>query len=129
MPAFAEGCRWCVSTLIADGRRNGDAGHVTKNRRYEAHYDGLSQQRIADADVPPRTLPASAYGPYPIRWVRGGGRPPVWAWMVWPDRPATKIAAFATGWNDRVVIVEWDGAHGTCNTVVWRNAVTHRTPP
>lgn len=52
---------------------------------------------------------------------------PVWAWISWPDRPAERIAAFARGWNDRVVNVSWYGPRGEVDCVVWRNAVTHRS--
>lgn len=100
---------------------------LTKNRRYEAHYDALSDKRIAGARPRPTTLPAQAYGPGRIDWVPANqSRPAVWAWVSWPDRPAERIAAFASGWNDRVVIVTWDGPGGAIDTVVWRNAVTRR---
>ena len=98
---------------------------MTKNRRYEDHYDALNDQRRAEADVGPVTLPRQAFGPQPLEWVHGP-RPPVWVWFSWPDRPATREPAFAAGWNDRVVIVEWDGKGGMRRTVVWRNAVTRR---
>lgn len=98
---------------------------MTKNRRYEDHYDALNDQRIANAAVAPVTLPAAAYGPQPITWATGS-RPSVWVWLSWPDRPAERIAAFAKGWNERVVIVGWDGQGGERDTVVWRNAVTRR---
>lgn len=100
---------------------------MTKNHRYEAHYDALSDQRVADAAPRPTTLPQQAYGPEPIEWIPPGhSKPAVWAWVSWPDRPAERIEAFATGWNDRVVIVEWYGSGGVTDTVVWRNAVTRR---
>jgi len=98
------------------------------NRRYEAQYDALNDKRIAEAPPRPITLPAPAYGPHPIEWATPRHRPPVWAWICWPHKPAERIAAFASGWNDRVVIVEWDGVGGTRNTVVWRNAVSQRHP-
>ena len=44
-------------------------------------------------------------------------------------RMAERIAAHATGWNDRVVCVEWIGDRGTVNTMVWRSAVTRRSTP
>ncbi len=73
------------------------------------------------------TLPMQAFGPNEIEWVKGS-KPPVWAWISWAEGPATRIAAFATGWNDRVVVVEWnESPGGTRNTVVWRNAVTVRS--
>lgn len=101
---------------------------MTKNRRYEAYYDALNDQRIAEASPRPLTLPASAYGPNELEWVPiGQSAPPVWAWVSWPDRRAERIAAFAKGWNDRVVVVAWDGPGGAIDTVVWRNAVTRRS--
>lgn len=101
---------------------------MTKNRRYEAYYDALNDKKIAEARPRPTTLPTAAYGPHKIEWVpRGQPVPPVWAWITWPDRPAERIAAFAKGWNDRVVVVQWSGPTGTLDTVVWRNAVTRRS--
>ena len=47
------------------------------------------------------------YGLEPIEWQRGRA-PEVWAWITWRDAPATKIPAVAAGWNDRVVVVEWE---------------------
>jgi hypothetical protein len=72
----------------------------------------------------PCTLPAEAYGPQPIEWAQK--RAPVWAWISWPHKAAERVAAWATGSNDRVVIVAWDTDRGERNTVVWRNAVTRR---
>lgn len=94
---------------------------MTKNRRYEAHYDALNDQRIAEAATRPEpcTLPQQAYGPSPIEWAPRRQAPTVWAWISWKDGPATRIPAVAAGWNDRVVIVEWeavqrlDGAFAT----------------
>ncbi|WP_439593871.1 hypothetical protein [Microbacterium sp.] len=102
---------------------------MTKNRRYEAHYDRLNDAKIAQAAAAGRlvTLPQQAYGPEPIRWSKE--KPPVWAWVSWSDGPATRIEAFAAGWNDRVVIVEWEAQGGRRDTVVWRNAVTRRMSP
>jgi hypothetical protein len=102
---------------------------VTKNVRYESTYDRLNDQRIAQsvAQDSPCTLPASAYGPQPLEWARGRA-PEVWAWIIWRDAPATKIPAVAAGWNDRVVIVEWEATGGRRSVVVWRNAVTRRSP-
>ncbi|GAA5198466.1 hypothetical protein [Microbacterium jejuense] len=101
---------------------------MTKNKRYEAHYDALNDRAIANAPAGPVTLPASAYGPKEIQWVRGGeSKPAVWVWVSWPDRPAERIAGFARGWNDRVVNVEWETPRGTIETMVWRNAVTRRS--
>ncbi|MFE1663418.1 hypothetical protein [Microbacterium sp. P02] len=98
---------------------------MTKNKRYEARYDELNDQRIADATPRPCTLPAAAYGPHELQWAERS-LPPVWAWITWPYGPATRIPAYAKGWNDRVVIVEWNTNTGTRDTVVWRNAVTTR---
>lgn len=100
---------------------------MTKNRRYETHYDALNDQRIAQAEPPPCAIPSSAYGPQRIEWVPAGqSRPAVWAWIPWRHKPAERVPAFATGWNDRVVVVEWEAPTGTRNTVVWRNAATRR---
>ena len=98
---------------------------MTKNKRYEAHYDALTDARMQRAGSTPVTLPQQAYGPEEITWVKGE-RPPVWAWVNWPDRPAERIAAFATGWNDRIVVVNWYTSHGAVSAVVWRNAVRRR---
>lgn len=102
---------------------------MTHNVRYERHFDGLNDQRIAQsvAQDSPCTLPASAYGPQPLEWARGRA-PEVWAWISWRDAPSTKIPAVAAGWNDRVVIVEWEAPGGRRSVVVWRNAVTRRSP-
>lgn len=78
------------------------------------------------ANLAPCTLPHQAYGSVPMRWERPGH--PVWVWVTWPHRPAERIAAFAIGWNDRVVAVRWDADRGEVQTVVWRNAVTRRSP-
>jgi len=78
------------------------------------------------ARVGPVTLPSRAYGPEPLTWAERS-RPSVWAWVQWPDRPAERVEASALGWNDRCVVVEFHGAHGTVQTTVWRQAVTVRT--
>lgn len=96
------------------------------SKRYAEHYDRQAAARIADSSAAACTLPQQAYGPNRITWAQD--RPPVCAWIIWPDRPAERVPAFATGWNDRVVIVEWTTNRDTRNTVVWRNAVTHRDP-
>lgn len=87
---------------------------MTKNKRYEAHYDELNDQRIlqATANLAPCTLPQPAYGPEPIEWAPPRQQPPVWAWIIWSNAPATKIPAVAAGWNDRIVIVEWEAPGG-----------------
>lgn len=77
------------------------------------------------ANIAPCTLPAQAYGKSEVVWTRPGS--PVWAWVTWPHRPAERIAAWAVGWNDRVVVVRWDTDRGDVQTVVWRTAVTRRT--
>lgn len=103
---------------------------MTKNRRFEAHYDELNDRRIeqSTAQPGPCTLPVQAYGPQPLEWAKG--RPPeVWAWITWPDRPASRIRAVADGWNDRVVVVGWEAQGGRRTVVVWRNAVTRRNAP
>lgn len=96
------------------------------SKRYSEYYDRQAAARLAEAPPAPCTLPQQAYGSNPITWTKK--RPPVWAWITWPHQPAERIPAFATGWNDRVVIIEWNTTRGTRNTVVWRNAVTHRQP-
>lgn len=104
-------------------------GRVTKNKRYEAHYDAMNDGRIAEATqttANPVTLPMQAYGQAPIEWSPHGRELPVWAWVQWPDRPAQRIECLARGWNDRVVIIEWEAAGGRRSVVVWRNAVTRR---
>lgn len=98
------------------------------NRRYEAQYDALSDERIARAATAPITLPVQAYGPQPIEWAPRGSAPEVNVWVSWPEGPATRIHATAAGWNDRVVIVEWEAPGGRRSIVVWRNAVTRTGP-
>lgn len=100
---------------------------MTKNRRYEAHYDALNDQRILQTAtrLTPCTLPQQAYGPQPLEWAKGP-KPEVWAWITWQEAPASRIAAVATGWNDRVVVVEWEAVGGRRSCVVWRNAVARR---
>lgn len=101
---------------------------MTKNRRYEAHYDQLNDKRIEQAAerLTPCTLPMQAYGPNPIEWAPRSDQPEVWAWVTWADAPASRIAAVAAGWNDRVVLIEWQAPGGRQSIVVWRNAVTRR---
>lgn len=100
---------------------------LTKNRRYEAHYDSLNDARIMEsANVrAATTLPQQAFGPQPFEWAHRGE--PVWAWISWAEGPATRIPATATGWNDRVVCVEWEAHGGRRSVIVWRNAVTRRS--
>lgn len=76
--------------------------------------------------MPPCTLPVQAYGPNEIEWVPAGQRRTVWAWITWPHQAATREAAVAFGWNDRVVAVQWNTPAGDMQCVVWRNAVTRR---
>ena len=76
------------------------------------------------ASAAPTTLPMQAYGPQPIEWF---DKPrPVWAWVQWRDQPATRVAAFAQGANDRVVMLEVVVGHDRWQPVVWRSAVTVR---
>lgn len=99
------------------------------SKRYAAHYDELAAQRIAESmsENQPTTLGQNAYGPQPITWERGR-KPPVWAWISWRDGPATRIPCYVQGYNDRVVIVEFEAKGGLRSVVVWRNAVTRRSP-
>lgn len=97
---------------------------MTQNKRHRAHYDALNDQRIANAEPAPITLPVQAYGPQKIEWTREHAS--VWAWISWPHKPAERIPARVLGFNDRVCVVEWDTVTGVRNTVVWRNAVTLR---
>lgn len=100
------------------------------NKRYAEYYDQRSAEKLVAMPEPPCTLPQQAFGPNPIEWVRQGQpRPSVWAWITWPHTVAERVPAVATGWNDRVVVVEWNTDRGTRNVVVWRNAVTQRKPP
>ena len=113
------------------GRRKDTRPTLTKNRRYEAHYDTLNDQRIAQAcaQLTPTTLPQQAYGPEPVRWAPRDQQPEVWAWITWREVPATRISAVAAAWNDRVVVVEWEAPGGRRSVVVWRGAVTRRGSP
>ncbi|TLF33211.1 hypothetical protein [Microbacterium sp. 5K110] len=76
------------------------------------------------ARVPPVTLPTPAWGPQPIGWFTGTR--PVWVWVSWRDRPATREPGVARGANDRVVMVSIDVGGDHWEPVVWRNAVTVR---
>lgn len=91
------------------------------NKRYAARLDAIVRE-----DIAPCTLPLDAYGPNPIVWA--DERQPVWAWVSWPHKPAERLPARATGWNDRVVVVEFQTHVGVRSTIVWRNAVTRRRP-
>ncbi|WP_169582096.1 MULTISPECIES: hypothetical protein [Microbacterium] len=101
---------------------------MTKNRRYEGYYDDLNDQKIAiaAAELTPTTLPLRAYGPEPIVWAPRTAMPTVWAWVSWRNAPASKVAATAAGWNDRIVVIEWEQTGGRRSVAVWRNAVTRR---
>lgn len=101
---------------------------MTKNKRYEAHYDALNDKRILEAAAAssPTTLPRQAYGPEPIHWAPKDAQPDVLVWVTWREEPASRIPAVAAGWNDRVVIVEWEAPGGRRSVVVWRNAVSRR---
>ncbi len=72
--------------------------------------------------IAPCTLPPSAWGTQPVTWHKGGQR--VHAWITWPHQTAERVNAIAVGWNDRIVVVRWQGSNGTWETVVWRSAVT-----
>ena len=103
---------------------------MTQNRRYQEHYAQMRERIFSEMPAAPCTLPQQVFGPDPVRWTRE--QPPVWVWVSWPDRAAERIAAYARGWNDRVVIVAWYGPRGQVDCVVWRNAVAHRrseSPP
>jgi len=99
---------------------------LTKNRRYEAHYDRLNDERIAQAAdrLAPVTLPPAAWGPQDVTWV---DRPvPVWAWLQYATGPAERVECLAHGWNDRVVVVSWESGALGRTVIVWRQSVTHR---
>lgn len=99
------------------------------NRRYEAQIDARQEQSIHERrGATPYTLPLDAYGPHEIEWAKPPFQP-VWAWIYWVggETPATRIPAFAKGWNDRVVVVAWSAPGGERDTIVWRNAVTKRS--
>lgn len=92
---------------------------------------GVGSKRVSDAmvsrsvgSVKPVTLPHQAYGREPIEWFEG--KRPVWAWVQWPNRAATREAAWAVGANDRVVILEVPCDGGHWQPVVWRKAVSVR---
>jgi hypothetical protein len=98
---------------------------VGTSKRYVEHFDAMMRERLEQGTMPPCSLPMQAYGSQPIEWCRAN-RPAVWAWITWPHKACERIAAFATGWNDRVVFVEREGERRTVNAVVWRNAVAFR---
>lgn len=93
---------------------------------------GVGSNKVSDeklsrvlSSVKPVTLPHQAYGRQPIEWFES--KRAVWAWVQWPNRAATREAAWAVGANDRVVILEVPCEGGHWQPVVWRNAVTQRT--
>lgn len=99
---------------------------LTKNRRYEAHYDRLNDQRIEQAAERPGavTLPPSAWEPLELEWPK---HPlPVWAWVQWRTGPAERMSCMAHAWNERVVLVSWEPSAIARTVFVWRQAVTHR---
>jgi hypothetical protein len=77
--------------------------------------------------VAPVTLPHQAYGPQELTWLPPGGETPVWAWVQWPDRPASREPAVVHGFNDRVCLIKIETSTGTRQLTVWRNAVRKRT--
>ncbi|MCJ1694650.1 hypothetical protein MT349_02550 [Rathayibacter caricis] len=94
------------------------------NRRYEDHYDRLTQQRVVEAAV--RPVPVSLTpeeldeANHPIR---RGPVVPVRAWVRFQEQPVI-TEAFAVEWNDRAVHIEWSTSDGTkLDTWVWANAV------
>lgn len=99
---------------------------ITKNRRYEAYYDALQDERIREAAERPSpiVLPMQAFGPQPLE--RAPEPIPVRVWISWTSGPATLVDAFATRWNDRVVTVQWYAPGGQRTVTVWRSAVRHR---
>ncbi len=72
----------------------------------------------------PCTLQPETWGVRPIEWY--AQKRPVWAWVTWPNRASTREAAWATGGNDRVVMLEVPCEGGHWAPVVWRNAVSVR---
>lgn len=76
------------------------------------------------ASIAPCTLQPETWGTRPIEWYTQ--KRPVWAWVTWPNRAATREAAWATGGNDRVVMLEVPCEGGHWAPVVWRNAVSVR---
>lgn len=79
------------------------------------------------ATFAPVTLPIQAWGPQPLVW---HDHPmPVWVWVSWPHRVAERYPGVVKGSNDRVCVVEVNPDVFTrWEPVVWRNAVTRRTP-
>ncbi len=74
--------------------------------------------------IAPCTLQPETWGAGPIEWY--AQKRAVWAWVTWPNRAATREAAWATGGNDRVVMLEVPCEGGHWAPVVWRNAVSVR---
>ncbi|MDN3494330.1 hypothetical protein QL996_00125 [Planococcus sp. APC 4015] len=99
---------------------------MTKNRRYEAHYDRLNDQRSAAAAERPApvTLPPAAWEPLELDWSHPAV--PVWAWLQWATGPAEKLPCLAHAWNQRVVLVSWEPGGLPRTVFVWRQAVTRR---
>lgn len=99
---------------------------MTKNRRYEEHYDRLNDARIMEASERPNpvTLPPTAFGPVELEWLKPPL--PVWAWLQWAGHPAEKVACLAKARNDRVVLVSWEPSALSRSVYVWRQAVTVR---
>jgi len=85
----------------------------------------VTAEKMAQAvgSMPPVTIPQQAYGPQPVEWF---DKRPVWAWVQWRDRAATREACWAVGANDRIVMLEIPSEGGHWGTVVWRNAVAVR---
>ena len=92
-----------------EGTRSGDEEQALRSalRRAQrpAHPAGDRESRAVHA-------PSAAYGPEPIEWAPPRQQPPVRAWIFLSNAPATKIPAVAAGWNDRIVIVEWEAPGG-----------------
>lgn len=76
------------------------------------------------ASIAPCTLQPETWGARAIEWY--ANKRPVWAWVTWPNRAATREPAWATGGNDRVVMLEVPCEGGHWAPVVWRNAVSVR---
>lgn len=86
----------------------------------------VSEEKLGQtlARVAPCTIPQPAWGSQPVEWSTAPR--PVWVWVPWPDRPAQRLPGYATGANDRVVMIAFDVGGDHWEPVVWRNAVTIR---